>query len=281
MRDLTNDIEALAINTATVRQQWDLPAVVAGCARHGIRTIAPWRDQVAAVGLGEAARLIRAHELAVSGLCRGGMYPAADAAGRRAAIDDNRHAVDQAAELGAACLVVVVGGLPPGSKDIGDARSQVFDGLAASLEHARAAGVALAIEPLHPMYAADRACVNTLGQANDLCDRLGAGVGVAVDVYHLWWDPELERQIARAGARILAFHVSDWLVPTTDLLVDRGMMGDGVIDIPKIRGWVALRSPRRRVGVLLPADAQGGAGPQQGRTRTYPGVPPRTANLPP
>lgn len=238
MRDLTNDIAALSINTATVRVQWDLPAVVAGCARHGIRAIAPWRDQVAAVGLAEAARLIREHGLDVTGLCRGGMYPAADAAGRRAAIDDNRRAVDEAAALGAACLVLVVGGLAPGSKDIADARNQVFDGLAATLVHARAAGVALAIEPLHPMYAADRACVNTLRQANDLCDRLGAGVGVAVDVYHVWWDPELESEIARAGARILAFHVADWLVPTNDLLVDRGMMGDGVIDIAKIRGWV-------------------------------------------
>ena len=117
---------------------------------------------------------------------------------------------------------------------------QVRDGIAALLDHSRAAGVPLAIEPLHPMYAADRACVNTLKQANDLCDALGDGVGVAVDVYHVWWDPGLEAEIARAGAagRILGFHVCDWLVPTTDLLLDRGMMGDGVIDIRKIRGWV-------------------------------------------
>src|SRR5262249_42730973 len=110
--------------------------------------------------------------------------------------------------------------------------------LQALLPHARAAGVALALEPLHPMYAADRSCINTLAQANDLCDALGDGVGVAVDVYHTWWDPDLERQIKRAGRRIVAFHVSDWLVPTTDLLLDRGMMGDGIIDIPRIRGWV-------------------------------------------
>jgi len=108
------------------------------------------------------------------------------------------------------------------------------------LPYARAASVPLAIEPLHPMYAADRACINTLAQANDLCDALGEGVGVAVDVYHLWWDPALEREIARAGRkrRILAYHICDWLVPTRDLLLDRGMMGDGVVDLPRVRSWV-------------------------------------------
>ena len=127
----------------------------------------------------------------------------------------------------------------PGSRDIADARALARDGLGELLPYARAAGVKLAIEPLHPMYAADRACINTLGHANDLCDALGPGIGVAVDVYHLWWDPDLEAEIARAGReRILAFHISDWLVPTTDLLLDRGMMGDGVIDIPRIRSWV-------------------------------------------
>ena len=134
--------------------------------------------------------------------------------------------------------MLVVGGLPEGSKDLRDARRQIRDGIAATLDHARAVGVPLAIEPLHPMYAADRACVNTLAQALDLCDALGEGVGVIVDVYHVWWDPELESQIARAGQRVLGFHVCDWLVPTTDLLLDRGMMGDGVIDLPLIRGWV-------------------------------------------
>jgi sugar phosphate isomerase/epimerase len=114
----------------------------------------------------------------------------------------------------------------------------VRDGIAGLLPYARANNMPLAIEPLHPMYAADRACVNTLRQANDLCDELGDGIGVAVDIYHVWWDPELEAQVKRAGKRVLAFHVCDWLVPTTDLLLDRGMMGDGVIDIPRIRGWV-------------------------------------------
>jgi sugar phosphate isomerase/epimerase len=176
--------------------------------------------------------------MTVTGLCRGGMFTAADQAGRRAALDDNRRAVDEAAAIGARCLVLVVGGLPRDSRDLAGARSQVRDALGALLPHAREAGVPLAIEPLHPMYAADRACVNTLAQANDLCDELGEGIGVVVDVYHVWWDPDLAREIARAGRRILAYHVNDWLVPTRDLLLDRGMMGDGVIDLRAIRAMV-------------------------------------------
>ena len=240
MRDFSGDTALLSLNTATVRAQWTLKQCIDGCARHGIGGIAPWRDKLDDCGTERAARLIREAGLRVSGLCRGGMFPAATRAGRQAALDDNRRAVDDAATIGAECLILVVGGLPEGSKDIAGARMQVGDGIAALLDHSRAAGVPLAIEPLHPMYAANRACVNTLKQANDLCDALGGGVGVAVDVYHVWWDPDLEAEIARAGAagRILGFHVCDWLVPTTDLLLDRGMMGDGVIDIPRIRGWV-------------------------------------------
>jgi len=229
----------LSINLATVREQWDLRQAVEGCARAGIRAVAPWREQVAKIGLREAARLIRDHGMGVSGLCRGGMFPAGDAADRRARIDDNRRAIDEAAELGAACLVLVAGGLPEGSKDLRGARAMVEDGLAAILGHARGAGVPLAIEPLHPMYAADRCCVNTLAHALDLCDGLGEGTGVALDVYHVWWDPELEAEIRRCSReRLLAFHICDWLVPTRDLLLDRGMMGDGVIDIPAIRRLV-------------------------------------------
>ena len=203
-------------------------------------------------------QLVREHGLELSGYCRGGMFPAIDAAGRRAALDDNRRAVDEAKQLEAACLVLVVGGLPgalagaPQSKDLFAARRDVRDGIAATLEYAKSVGMPLAIEPLHPMYAADRACVNTLEQALDLCDALDprpsgalgvvisvAALGVAVDVYHVWWDPKLEAQIARAGReRLLAFHVCDWLVPTRDLLNDRGMMGDGVIEIPRIRAWI-------------------------------------------
>ena len=237
MRDLNRDSRWIAINTATVKT-WSLEQAIEGCARAGITAIAPWRDILHACGVARAAQLLRTHDMTATALCRGGMFPAADEAGRRAALDDNRRAVDEAAGIGAACVVLVVGGLPPGSKDIAGARRQVRDGLAALLPYARQAGVKLAIEPLHPMYAADRACVNTLGQANDLCDELGDGLGVAVDVYHVWWDPQLAREIARAGSRIISYHVCDWLVPTTDLLLDRGMMGDGVIDLRGIRAMV-------------------------------------------
>ena len=240
MRDFSSDTRLLALNTATVGAQWNLEQCIDGCIRHGIGGIAPWRDKLDACGADKAARMIRDAGLRVTGLCRGGMFPAATPAERAAALDDNRKAIDDAATIGAECVILVVGGLPDGSRDIASARQQVQDGIAGVLEHARAANVPLAIEPLHPMYAADRACVNTLKQANDMCDALGEGVGVAVDIYHVWWDPELKAEVARAGAagRILGFHVCDWLVPTSDLLLDRGMMGDGVIDIPKIRGWV-------------------------------------------
>ncbi|MBI3434782.1 MAG: sugar phosphate isomerase/epimerase [Proteobacteria bacterium] len=230
-------VEGLAINLATVREQWGLRQAVEACARHGIFAVDPWRDQVAACGLTEAATLMRDNGMRVSGYCRGGMFPGADPAARQAAIDDNRRALDEAAALGAACLVLVVGGLPKASRDLAGARAMVAEGLAALLDHARACRMPLAIEPLHPMYAADRACVNTLAQALDLCDRLGAGVGVAIDTYHVWWDPDLARQVARAGAggRILAYHIGDWLVPTRDMLLDRGMMGDGIIDFKAMR----------------------------------------------
>ena len=253
MRDFSQDHRWLSINTATVRKSsgtdLPLPQIIEACVRRGIRAISPWRDQVAAAGLPEISRLVRSHGLELSGYCRGGMFPAADAAGLKAARDDNRRAVDEAAELNAKCLVLVVGALPgalqgkAAHKDIALARSQVRDGIADLLDYARQARMPLAIEPLHPMYAADRACINTMEQALDVCDELDPkrtrAIGVAVDVYHVWWDPKLQQQIARAGKdRLMAFHVCDWLTPTADLLNDRGMMGDGVIDIPRIRGWV-------------------------------------------
>jgi sugar phosphate isomerase/epimerase len=254
VRDFSADHRWLSINTATLRGAGTLERIVDACARHGIRAISPWRDQVHAIGLERTARLVREHGLALSGYCRGGMFPAIDAAGRADALEDNRRAVDEAKTLAATCLVLVVGGLPgalaglPQSKDLLAARSEVRDGIAATLEYAKGVGMPLAIEPLHPMYAADRACVNTIEQALDLCEALDpspptsaplAPLGVAVDVYHVWWDPKLEAQIARAGrCRLHAFHVCDWLVPTKDLLDDRGMMGDGVIEIARIRGWV-------------------------------------------
>jgi sugar phosphate isomerase/epimerase len=231
-------VRGLSLNFATVRPQFGFAAAVDACLAQGITAIAPWRDQVEAIGLHEAASIVKMNGLEVTGLCRGGMFPATDNAGLAAAIDDNRRAIDEAAALGADCLVMVVGGLPGTSKDLSAARGLIADGLAAVLPHARACRMPLAIEPLHPMYAADRACVNTLEQALDLCDSLGAGVGVAIDVYHTWWDPKIRAQIARAGrdGRILAHHICDWLVPTRDLLLDRGMMGDGVIDLKQLRG---------------------------------------------
>jgi len=249
MRDFSADHRLLSLNTATVRKQGDLVEIIEACARHGIRAIDPWRDQVAAIGLDRAVRAVRDAGLELSGYCRGGMF-VADAAHRIEARDDNRRAVDEAKALGAPCLVLVVGGLPqysrPGSapsKDIQEARTQVHDAIAELLDYAKQARMPLAIEPLNPAYAADRACVNTTKQALDICDALdpkrSGALGVALDVYHIWWDPELKPQIARAGKdRLLAFHVCDWLVPTRDILNDRGMMGDGVIDIRSIRAEV-------------------------------------------
>jgi sugar phosphate isomerase/epimerase len=228
----------LAINQATTMKQWTLREAVDGYAAKDIRGISVWRDKLAECGVDDAAKLLQDYGMTVTGLCRGGMFPANDDGGRQIAYDENRRAVDEAAAIDARCLVMVCGGLPDGSKDMADARKQVADGLERMLPYARDAGVPVAIEPLHPMTAADRACVNTLEQALDLCDALGDGVGFAVDVYQVWWDPKLEGQIARAGSRILGFHVCDWLVPTVDLVWDRGMMGDGVIYIPRIRGWV-------------------------------------------
>ena len=209
MRDFSADHRWLSLNTATVRKQGDLAAIIEACARHGIRAIDPWRDQVAAVGLDRAVRAVRDAGLELSGYCRGGMFTA-DAAHRIEARDDNRRAVDEAKALGAPCIVLVVGGLPqysrPGSaasKDIAAARTQVHDAIAEMMEYAKQANMPLAIEPLHPAYAADRACVNTTKQALDICDRLDpqrtGALGVALDVYHIWWDPELMPQIARAG----------------------------------------------------------------------------------
>jgi len=251
MRDFSGDHRWLSLNTATVRKQGDLVQIVEACARHGIRAIDPWRDQVAAIGLDRAVRAVRDAGLELSGYCRGGMFTS-DAARRIDVRDDNRRAIDEAVALGAPCIVLVAGGLPqysrPGSaasKDIVKARAQVEDAIAEMLVYTSEARMPLAIEPLHPAYAADRACVNTTMQALDICDQLDpqrtGALGVALDVYHIWWDPEVLPQIARAGReRLLAFHVCDWMVPTKDILNDRGMMGDGVIDIRSLRSAVEV-----------------------------------------
>ncbi|MBK8008407.1 MAG: sugar phosphate isomerase/epimerase [Rhizobiales bacterium] len=232
--------EGLSINLATVREQWNLGEAVEACAKLGIKAIDPWRDQVAKFGIANSAKVIKDNGMQVTGYCRGGMFTASDAKDRAAAIDENKRAIDEAQALGADCLVLVVGGLPQGSKDIVGARMQASEGIAAVLDHARAAKVPLAIEPLHPMYAADRSCVNSLEQALDVAGQIAPDVGVAIDVYHVWWEPGIAGQIARAGReqRIFAHHICDWLVPTKDLLLDRGMMGDGVIDLKAFRTMI-------------------------------------------
>ena len=225
------DPAKLALNAITVKQ-WPLDKIIEGCARHGIRGISPWRNQIAAMGLKEAVRAINDHGLEVPGLCRGGFFH------EKNWLDDNRRAIEEAHALEAQALILVVGTFPEGTKDLAHARERIQESISRLLPEARAAGVPLAIEPLHPMQT-ERALVNTLEQALDMCDALGEGVGVAVDVYHVWWDPKLEEQIRRAGRqRLLGYHICDWRVPTRDLFNDRAMMGDGVIDLPRIRGYM-------------------------------------------
>ncbi|MBN6054450.1 sugar phosphate isomerase/epimerase, partial [Nonomuraea sp. RK-328] len=225
---------------------------VDGCVRHGLEAIGLWRQEVAQQGLAESAKLVREAGLRVSSLCRGGFLTAGGLPGeegRRAfaeALDDNRRAVDEAAELGAACLVMVVGGLPgvvpgeplsgPVSRDVAGARERVAEGLAELAPYAGERGVKLALEPLHPVYCADRAVISTLEQAVDLCLPYPVEqVGVVVDTFHVWWDPRLFEQIARAGERIASYQVCDFLHPLpADVLLGRGMMGDGVIDFAPI-----------------------------------------------
>ncbi|MBU8860816.1 MULTISPECIES: sugar phosphate isomerase/epimerase family protein [unclassified Micromonospora] len=226
----------LSLNQRTTRR-WSVSEAVDGCVRAGIPAIGLWREPVAEIGVPAAARLVADAGLRVSSLCRGGFLTAADDAGRAEALADNRRAIDEAADLDAACLVLVVGGLPPGSRDLAGARQRVADALAELAPYAGERGVRLALEPLHPMYCADRAVLSTLGQALDLAEAFPAGqVGVVVDTFHVWWDPDVWRQIARAGVRIASFQVCDFLTPLpADVLLGRGMMGDGHIDFPPLR----------------------------------------------
>jgi sugar phosphate isomerase/epimerase len=227
------DPRRLSLNQATT-QNWGMAETVDGCARAGVGWIGLWRHKVQEIGVAETARRVRGAGLQVSSLCRGGFFPAATAAERQARIDDNLLAIDEAVELGASVLVLVCGPAP--DRDLDGARRMVEDGILAVLSHAAERGIRLAIEPLHPMYAGDRSVIVTLGQANALAERIASpNVGVAVDVYHVWWDPGVYVQIARAGTNILGFHISDWLVPPPDHLLGRGMMGDGVIELRRLR----------------------------------------------
>ena len=242
---------SLSLNQRTTKR-WSVAEAVDGCVRHGLEAVGLWREEVAEQGLAESVKLVRDAGLRVSSLCRGGFLTAPDGPARQAALDDNRRAIDEAAELGAACLVMVVGGLPgvrPGeplsdsgvSRDLAGARGQVAEALEVLAPYAGERGVKLALEPLHPMYCADRAVLSTLAQAVDLClPYPEEQVGVVVDTFHVWWDPRLFEEIARAGSRIASYQVCDYLQPLpADVLLGRGMMGDGVIDFVPITRAVA------------------------------------------
>ncbi|MFJ9924619.1 sugar phosphate isomerase/epimerase family protein [Streptomyces misionensis] len=235
-------LDRFSINQMTVRQL-SLPELVAACAESGIGKVGLWREPVRAYGLREAAALVRSAGLEVTTLCRGGFLTATAPGERAAALADNRRAVAEAAALGTGTLVLVSGGLPPGDKDLRAARERVADALAELAPYAEEHGVRLAVEPLHPMFAADRCVVSTLAQALDLAERFPAHqVGVAVDTYHVWWDDQAPAQIARAGAggRIHAFQLADWTTPLpAGVLNGRGRLGDGSIDLREWCGRVA------------------------------------------
>ena len=228
----------LCIHTITTKP-WAIETSASKFAAAGVKGITVWRDTLEGRDIARTGQLMRDHGLSVVSLCRGGFFPAATAEGRAKALDDNRRAIAEARALGAPHIVLVCGAVP--GQPLVESRKQILDGIAALLPECAAAGVKLAIEPLHPMYADSRSAVNTLGQANDMVAALQSPwVGVAVDVYHLWWDPALEQEIARSGrlSALLAYHVCDWRTPTTDLLLDRGLMGEGGIPLRQIRGWV-------------------------------------------
>ncbi len=232
MSSLQN-IDRLSLNQITT-DPWSLKEAVEGCVRAEVPWIAIWRHKIEEIGLKESKKIIQDAGIKVSSICRGGMFPAATKLERQQRIEDNRRAIDEAAELGAETLVLVCGPAP--DKDLVAAREMVAEGIDQIVPYAKERGVKLGIEPLHPMYAAERSVIVSLAHANDLAEKYSPDeVGVIVDVFHVWWDPALFQQISRAQGRILGYHVSDWLVPTPDLLMGRGMMGDGVIDLKPIR----------------------------------------------
>ena len=219
---------------------WTTAEAVAGCRKAGLGWIGLWRDKVEAQGLNETAKLLREHEIEVSSLCRGGMFPAKGEAERQKRIDDNLKAIDECVTLGTDTLVLVCGGLH--GRDMAEARRMVYDGVAAIVPYAHERGIKLGIEPLHPVYAADRSVIVTLAQANDFALELNKDfsqfetpVGVVIDVFHVWWDPAVYGEIARAAGHIFGFHVCDWITPLPDVLKGRGMMGDGWTEPRKLR----------------------------------------------
>ena len=228
----------LCVHTITTKG-WGLEEAVEHYAEAGVSGITVWRQWLEGKDPAKAGDLIRSAGLEVVSLCRGGFYPALEEKSREESIEDNKRAIEDAAAMGAPLVVLVCGAIP--GQSLVESRKQITDGIAATLPLAEALGVKLGIEPLHPMYADDRSAINTLATANDVCDELNHPlVGIAFDVYHLWWDPELEVQTQRMlGAnRMFAYHVCDWMTPTTDLLNDRGLMGEGCIDLLAIRAMV-------------------------------------------
>jgi sugar phosphate isomerase/epimerase len=232
------DLRQLCIHTITTKP-WGIEEAARNFSAEGVKGISVWRDALEGRNIKNTGRLLRDHGLQIVSLCRGGFFPNKEMAKRKSAIDDNRKAIEEAAALGAPLIVLVCGSDP--SQSLEDSRKQIRDGIEAIIPDAAAAGIRLAIEPLHPMYADTRSAINTLAQANEMASSLNSTtVGVAVDVYHLWWDPFLEQEIKRCGEnnQLFAFHVCDWNVPTTDLLLDRSIMGEGCIPVKKIRSWV-------------------------------------------
>jgi len=232
------DFSRLCVHTITTKG-WGLEEAVDQYAEAGVSGITVWRQWLEGRDPVVSGERIRSAGLEVVSLCRGGFYPAIEEKSRGEAIEDNKRAIQDAAALGAPLVVLVCGAVP--GQSLVESRKQIADGIAATLPLAESLGIKLAIEPLHPMYADDRSAINTLASANDVCDELNHPlVGIAFDVYHLWWDPDLEEQTKRMAQadRLLAYHVCDWMTPTTDLLNDRGLMGEGCIDLRAIRGMV-------------------------------------------
>jgi len=232
------DLSRLCIHTITTKP-WNIEQAAKRYAASGVKGITVWRDALEGRNIPATGNMLRAEGLSVVSLCRGGFFPSVDAAKRKAAIDDNKKAIDEAAQLGAPLIVLVCGADP--AQPLSESRKQIQYGIEAVLPEASAAGVKLAIEPLHPMYADARSAINTLSQANDMAEAIDSPyLGVAVDVYHLWWDPQLRQEIERCGKHrhLFAFHICDWKTPTTDMLFDRGLMGEGCIPIKAIRSWV-------------------------------------------
>lgn len=233
-----DNLDRLCIHTITCKP-WSIRECIENFAQAGAKGITTWRQAVEGQDLGEVRRMAKDAGLSVVAHCRGGFFPANNEAGFQKAIDDNKATIDEAAAIGTPLVVLVCGAVP--GQALTTSRDQIADGIEAVLPHAQSVGVKLAVEPLHPMYADDRSAVNTMRQANEMCARLDSpDCGIAVDVYHLWWDPDLQEQIRISGERgtLMAFHVCDWMTPTKDLLLDRGLMGEGCIAIKEIRGWV-------------------------------------------